>query len=201
MALATLSDYQTLTGTTVAAGDQARVTALLAYAEAAVRQATDQAIEQASYTDITLGVVDGYAYFPQRPVSAVSSVVVNDIELTEGTDYRWTTGGKGRPALLVRRVNEFDSSWTGGDLIVVSYTAGWSTIPKQLTAVVVQAAHGVVTNGMNRQPNQQATGPFSASFPESESTSPTFDLSESALSVVHDICGVRAPGSVHIHRG
>ncbi len=201
MALATLSDYQTLTGTTVASGDQARVTALLGYAEAAVRQATDQAIESATYTDVRLETVDGLAYFPQRPVTAVSSVVVNDVALTVDTDYRWTSGGKGRPALLVRKVNDHDWSWVAGDEIVVTYTAGWSTIPKQLTAVVVQAAHGVVVNGANRQPNQQTVGPFSASFPESESTSPTFDLTESAKAVVHSLCGVRSPGSVHVARG
>lgn len=213
MALASIDDYETITGATVPDGSTARVQSLLDMAESAVLAgAHGQLIESQQHEDITLRPVEGVAYFPQRPVTAVASVTLSGVELVEGTDYRWTPGGDGRPAKLIRQSNGVDHYWSlpsGVDgwpadslaLPVVTYTAGWDPVPPQVVALVVFMAHGLVTNGANPQPTQQTVGPFSASFGPDASASPTLHVSEGDQAMLDRLCGVRAPGSVHIHRG
>lgn len=213
MALASINDYETITGATVPGGSTARVQALLAMAESAVlASAHGQLIESQQYEDVTLRPVDGVAYFPQRPVTAVASVTLSGVELVEGTDYRWTAGGNGRRAELIRQSNGVDHYWSlpsGVDgwladsltLPIVTYTAGWDPVPAQVVALVVFMAHGLVTTGANPQPTQRTVGPFSASFGPDSSASPTLHLPEGDQATLDRLCGVRSPGSVHVAKG
>jgi len=98
-----VDDYRTTTGQVVAPEEAARVQDLLdASWEELLIGANGQNLVTTTYTAATLYNRDGRFWFPQRPVTAVSSVVVDGVTLTVNTDYRWEAGGNGRPGLLIR---------------------------------------------------------------------------------------------------
>jgi hypothetical protein len=210
-ALASIADYEAITGIDVAAGaDTTRATTLLGLAsEAVLAGAGGQAILTATYTNEVIRPHEGVGYFTQRPVTAVASVTLNGELLVEGTDYRWTAGGNGRPATLIRQYGGVDSYWsnlagfqtfTGStDEILVTYTAGWATVPGQIKAIVVAMAKAMYDLGGDRQATSEGVGPFSATYDEARSTS--LELTESDRRVIAQLCGVRGPGSVHLRAG
>lgn len=208
MAFATVDDYENLTGLTVAVGaETTRIEALLDDAtEAILSGAHDQAIAEATYTDVVLYPHEGYCYFPQRPVSAVASVAVNQPNgtpeaLAVNTDYRWTTGGNGRHAKLIRVRNDRDDYWRPDDKVTVTYTAGWSTIPAQIRNATVALVRGVVLAAGEAPKSQVTVGPFSVSTEEGDRQSPTMTLTPSAQAILDRWCGVRGHQSVPVRVG
>lgn len=212
MTLATTDDYEAITGQTA----DARVSTLLAMAETAVLEAPEaygQAIAETTYTDVDLYPVEGVLYLPQRPVSDVISVATVDANgtvtaLTEGTDYRWTRGGNGRPA-EIRRIRFGHDHWWGAstsDLALppvgqvkvrVTYAAGWATIPGSVVAMQVAMVKSVVDNSGGQAPTQRTVGPFSASFDPAE-VRKAMVLTPSDRETLRGLCGVKAPTSVPV---
>jgi hypothetical protein len=210
-ALASITDYEAITGLTVAeTSDEARVTRLLELAsDAVLASAAGQAIASDTYTNEVIRPHEGVGYFTQRPVTAVAEVTLNGELLVEGTDYRWTPGGNGRPAKLIRQWGGVDHYWSAyagfvgftgtTDEILVTYTAGWDPIPGQIIAIVVAMAKAMFDGGGDRQATSETVGPFSTSYAEVRSTS--LALTDADQQVIDALCGVRAPGSVTIRAG
>lgn len=138
MALATTDDYEEITGEALDEGDTARVSRLLEIASAAVlASAHGQTIIEASTTvDLAPGA-GGVIRFPQRPVTAVASVTL-DGSVLSASDYRWTEGGNGQPAYLIRRCLDRDAAWSCP--VTVAYTHGWATVPEPIVAALVMLA-------------------------------------------------------------
>ena len=202
MTLATLDDYANLTGTVVAEADEDRIEALLAMASDAVRLEAQQTIEEATYEDVVLFPWEGIAYFPERPVTAVGSVTVNlgltDEKVLTEADYRWTPGGKGRPAMLIKQFAERDDYWRVGDRLTVTYDAGWETVPAPLIAAVVAMTKSIVDRQGGQAVVSTTTGPFSVTYDTMDRQSSTLALSPAALAVVRRLCHVPRFASVPV---
>jgi hypothetical protein len=135
--LAALSDYQTRFGT-VATADQPKVTALLADADALVKQVTSQHLEYVSGDQIVLDVKRYWqdaVFLPELPVVSVASVADNGFTLTPSTDYWVWLSGK-----IQRRSGTFT---VGPGMVAVTYTHGWqpAQIPSWLVALVCTIAY------------------------------------------------------------
>ena len=208
--LASIADFEAITGLVVAeTSNEARVTRLLELAsDAVLAGAGVQKITQDSYEE-RVRTHEGVGYLTQRPVMSVESVTLNGDTLTEGADYRWTTGGNGRPAQLIRQYGGLDARWStfvgfpgfnrDTEQIIVNYTAGWDPIPGQIISIVVAMARAAFDNGGQAAPTTETVGPFTDSFDEVQS--PTFALTEQAQATIAALCGVKGPTSVHIAQG
>lgn len=201
-ALASVEDYEALTGQQLSKEERPRLTLLLGWAsDAVLAAANDQAIVSTVYEDVTLYNRDGRFWFPQRPVTAVGEVTVDGVTLTEGTDYRWTPGGSGRPALLIRRVSGVDSHWTCPEATVDTVTAGWATVPGPLVSVVCTLAKAVFQGSvMTPQTAALPSGAFGTSFHPStiEKLVPSPDRFQ--RSVIDRYTKVEGPTSVEMSR-
>lgn len=95
---------------------------------------TNQLIEAATYTHLLPINADRTIRLPQRPVTAVTSVTVDGTALTTDTDWDWD----GISDLIV-----FDG-WTPSEdtdwQATVVYTAGYATVPDDVTAVALSVA-------------------------------------------------------------
>jgi hypothetical protein len=201
MALATVADYETITGLTVASGaDTDRVEALLDLASSAILAgAHGQQIESAVVTAETIRPYEGVGYFAQRPVTAVASVTYDGDTLTAGTDYRFTAGGDRRPAKLIRVINGYDAEWR--EPLTVTYTAGWDPVPGQIIAAVVAMTYSAATNGAQAPTTQITVGPFSRSGDAAEAQSPAMALNPSTQAVLDNLCTVRGFASIQVQPG
>lgn len=205
-----IADYEAITGLVVAGTDsEARVQALLDRAWSAVlTEANGQAIISTTYTDVPLIPFEGVAYLPQRPVTDVASVTLNGDELTADTDYRWVAGGNGRPAKLIRRFGGIDSYWqtlagfpgitSPPGEVVVTYTAGWETLPAAIEGIVIAMTRAAFDNGGSDGVVSETTGPFSATYDAPRSGA--MRLSDADKAEIAAICGIRGPSSVQIVR-
>ena len=193
--LATVADYEDITGLTVGEAS-GRIERLLALASGAVLDcAHDQEIV-AGETTATLYVYEGVARFPQRPVTAVLEVIADGVTLVEGTDYRWTPSWKRRPAYLIARVNGADALWTVDEL-VVTYEHGWAEVPAQIITAVVNMVKGVVDLGGGGEVSSKTSGPFSMSFVEGTQTT-DMRVAGHVRSMLDRLCGVPGPTSVPV---
>lgn len=199
-ALASTTDYEALTGQTLDDAELARVSRLLELAsDAVLAGAHGQLIESTLYEDATLYNHEGVFYFPQRPVTAVASVEVGGITYT-ADDYRFTEGGNGLPAMLIRRVSGFDARWHWHEA-TVTYTAGWSTVPAQIIAAVVAVARGAYMGSADTVLTATAAGAFVPEYPGSNLNLVAMKLTPAVQAVVDQVCKVRPAGSVEIGRG
>lgn len=207
MALATIADYELITGIDVPSGAATtRVTALIALAASAVLAgAHGQQIESATVTAETIRPYEGIGYFKQRPVTAVATVAVvhpdgTTTAQTVNTDYRWTRGGNRRHAKLIRVVGGIDSMW-GPEPLLVTYTAGWATVPAQITAAIVAMVNSTMVNGAGAPNTSASVGPFTRSQEPGEIQSPTMRLNGPTQSLLDDLCGVDGFSSVPVQVG
>lgn len=196
VALASIDDYAAVTGAYPA--DTARVARLIELAsDAVLARAHGQQIISATVTS-TVRPYEGAAYLPQRPVTAIESVVVDGVTL-DSDRYRFEPGGNRRPALLYRRHAGRDVWWDCGEL-TVTYTAGWDPVPGQIIGVVVAMSKGVSDTGGSAPIIQESTGPFQVSVSAAAVQTPDMALTESAQSIIDALCSVTGPASVAIGR-
>lgn len=199
-ALASTTDYETLTGQHLDDAEVTRVGDLLEMAsEAVLAGAHGQNITSQTYTDATLYVHEGRFLFPQRPVTAVSSVVVDGTTYTTD-DYRWIPGGDGRPAELIYRVSGYDRPWPYHEA-VVTYTAGWATVPFPLRAAVVAMASGAYRGSTNTVITTTAGGAPIPEYPAINIALTALKLTPAVQAVIDTWCKVRLPASVEVSRG
>jgi hypothetical protein len=125
--LATLEDVEAVLGRDLTDGEFLRVDRLLAMASKKVRTYTGQFFEVVE-NDLLELVPDawGQVRLPQRPVTAVASVVV-DGETMDADGYTWTAQGA-----LSRTYGYW---WTP---VTVTYTHGYDTIPDDVAFVVAE---------------------------------------------------------------
>lgn len=194
-----VSDYQTHTGQTVAPEEAARVQDLLETSwDELLAGAHGQAILSATYTAVTIYNRNGRFWFPQRPVTNVASVVVDGVTLTANTDYRLEVGGQGRPALLVRRINDRDAVFHCPEA-TVTYTAGWETLPTPLRAVVCTMAKRSY-QGSAATPTVEVTpsGAFGESYPASRLDDLPPHRTASLQKIIDRWTMVDRPGAVQV---
>lgn len=218
MTLASTTDYETITGTTLDGATETRVAALLAMAESAVLAAAHgQNIASTVYTDVMVRPTNGELYLPQRPVTAVASVATVDSNgtvttLVANTDYRWEPGGHGRPARIVRRRLGRDSfwgtvanpvGWINGDEaeVKVTYTAGWDPVPASIVGICVAMARDSMTNSGGPAVTAEALGDASLSYDRSALRPAPMGLTVADLSVIEELTCVKKPSGVSIPTG
>jgi len=105
-------------------------------ATAAIQNYTHQEIQQSVDDAITLDVAGNSTrlYLPELPVTAVASVVEDGETLTEGSDEDYQLGQWG----VLHRVS---GNWAAGvQIVTVTYTHGYATIPDDVAAVCTRAA-------------------------------------------------------------
>lgn len=197
--LASIDDYEALTGS-LETPDVARVRRLLELAsDAVLARAHGQNIISQEYEDVVLYNHDGRFWFPQRPVTNVASVVV-DGETIDPSSYRFTSGGDGRPALLIRRCEGRDVSWHCPEA-TATFTAGWDPIHGQLVASVVATAHGAYNSSDATTQTVTPEGQAISSFPSVSLAALTMKLQPSVCKVIDDLTKVDGPASVELGRG
>lgn len=196
--LASIEDYLAITGKDPAAVDFDRVLRLLEMASSSVLAgAHGQQIVSGPF-NATVQPAAGVAHLPQRPVTAISSVIADGTAVTS-PGWRWEPGGYRRPARLIRRVDGHDAPWTCAELVVTG-TAGWDPIPGQLVAAVVAMAHGVAENNGSPALASEGAGPFNASVVPGHVQAPNMALTDSTRAIIDDLCGVARGASVAIIR-
>jgi hypothetical protein len=154
---ATATEFCEFTGLNVPT-DLARIQAHLEYASAVIRRFTGQTLSAVTADVVTLEGVDWPTLIlPQRPVTAIASVVENSITLA-ATDYTFTRSG------LLKR----DADWTDG--ATVTYSHGYAETDdefKALRAICIEAASRAYT--LNERSASEAMG---ATLMESAGYSP-----------------------------
>lgn len=199
-ALASTADYEALTGQHLDEAEVARVESLLDMAsEAVLAGAHGQVILETEYTDATLYGFEGAFVFPQRPVTAVDEVTVDGITYT-ADDYRFTAGGDGRMALLVRRENDADVPWNHHEA-TVTYTAGWAAVPAPIKAATVAVASGVYRGSVDTVITSTAGGAPIPNYPAVNLALTAMKITPAVQAVLDRWCKVRPHASVQVGRG
>jgi hypothetical protein len=156
---ATATEFCEFTGLNVPT-DLARIQAHLEYASAVIRRFTGQTLSAVTADVVTLEGIDRPTLIlPQRPVTAITSVVEDSITLA-ATDYTFTRSG------LLKRESEAD--WTDG--ATVTYDHGYAETDDEfaaLRAICIEAASRAYT--LNERSASEAMG---ATLMESAGYSP-----------------------------
>ena len=138
-AFASTTDLEDYLQTTFDATDTARATKLLDHASAVIRRTARQDFDFTSNEAVTLTpTCPNTLLLPQMPVTAVASVTVDGILLTEEIDYRVQL-----PAGIVTHLR---SRWTKP--VDVVYSHGYTTLPEDLKAICVEMSARAWTNPM-----------------------------------------------------
>jgi hypothetical protein len=74
---------------------------------------------------------------PQRPVTAVAAVSINGTALTANVDWAWDGAS---PKIVLSRVPYTANVFQTWPNAVVTYTAGWSTVPDDVKGIVAAVA-------------------------------------------------------------
>jgi hypothetical protein len=75
---------------------------------------------------------------PVWPTTAVTSVVLDEVALVEGTDFSWSDAG------MLRRLNYY--LWPNRlRCLVVTYSHGWDPIPEDIQEAVIDQARTMFT--------------------------------------------------------
>lgn len=121
--------------------DTASATLAKDSAQAIVRQYAQQEFTSTTYTGALLPIdVHRWSYvvnFPQRPVTAVSSVAVNGTTYVSGTDYAWNGYS---PFIRLDYVESSTATFADEPVATVTYTAGFATVPADVKAVALAVA-------------------------------------------------------------
>lgn len=169
MAFATEADLEAYTGTSVATD---RATLLLDAATAAIQTYCGQTFTQTSGAQVLPGNFGHKLELPERPVTAVTTVVLGDTTLVADTDYVWDgahTLYRGTKVDGILSVNGPDylidgwGDWGGpGAQVTVTYTRGFATIPVVIKGVCLALAARTLTSpdGVN----SESVGSYSVSY-------------------------------------
>lgn len=190
--LVSVEDFVHLTGSTA---PKPRIKALLVAASSAVlAEAHGQELVRASSTDTVVFNWEGRFYLPQRPVISIESVTINGIELADD-EYRWTAGGNRRHAVIVRRCDGRDASFTAAEA-TVSYTHGWEELPGQITMAIVALVSGsLATSAGTSVITSMTLGPYSETH-QPIAHSADMAVPGSTRSLLERLCGVDGFASV-----
>jgi len=153
MGFCTQTDVEELLQVEITGADKiASVARAIVEATAAIKNYTHQEIEEIEDDEITLDCagISRKLFLPQLPVTSVASVVEDGELLTEGAGEDYQLGQWG----ILHRVGPARGAaggraWAGGiQIITVTYTHGWETIPDDIVGVCTRAAARVYQAGL-----------------------------------------------------
>lgn len=188
-ALASIDDYRALTGRDTVGADAVRIARLIEIASDAVLASAHGQQIVAGTSTVTIAPWQGVLWLPQRPATAITSVIVDGVELDPST-YQLDSGGDGRPASIRRLVDGLPQPWTC-TLATVTYTHGWPEIPGQLVAIVCAMVRAVDDQGGGPPAVSETVGPFSRSFDATDLQAPDMALTATAAATINRLCSVR----------
>lgn len=114
--------------------DQAQAEDTIAGAEAVIRAALDQTIDEVVGDELVLvGNGRRLLNLPEMPVTAVASVTLGGVVLVNGTDYRWNRHGN------LTRLG-YGACWTLDEDVEVICTHGYAVTPDAVAQVCLQLA-------------------------------------------------------------
>lgn len=161
--LATLEDVEAVLGRDIAGSELLRIERLLEMASRKVRVYTGQTFDVVENDVVALQTdFAGGVRLPQRPVTAVSSVVVLG-ETVDPDTYEWTSQGT-----LVRTYGFWSST------VTVTYSHGYETIPADVAQVVAELAAAKLT-APEGNVRSESIGSYSVSYGDSPATELTDD--------------------------
>lgn len=142
-ALATVADLSDWLGVTITGGtaDGTRAQAILDNISAVARRTARQTFDLVADDSVSLRGTDGpILQLPERPVTAVTSVDVDQTALTSD-EWELLAGGRLRRVRVVAgtRGDEFRGTW-GGPLVNVDVTYTHGGVPDDVKAVVLGAS-------------------------------------------------------------
>jgi hypothetical protein len=129
-------------------------------ATAAIKNYCHQVIEQVAGDVYTFDVEAGRSklFLPELPVTAVATVVEDGETLTEGSDEDYQVANHG----VLHRVGQ---DWEEGvQIVVVTYTHGYATIPDDVVAVCTRAAARAYQAGLKASEDAGVPGIASKSL-------------------------------------
>ncbi len=166
---ATEAELEAYTGTSIAT-DRARL--LLDMASGAIRAYTNQTISQVTTTAVMPGNHSEKLELPERPVTAVTTVLIGDTTIPVDTDYVWDgahtlyRGTKVDGVLSVNGPDYLINGWGdwGGPAakVTVTYTHGFAIIPNDVKGVCLALAARSLQSpdGVN----SESVGSYSVSY-------------------------------------
>ena len=96
---------------------------------------------------------------PQRPVTAISAVVINGVTLTQNVDWVWD---QVTPKILLSRVPWASNVFQAWPAAFVTYTAGYATIPADVKGIALAVAGRIYDNP--RGIRSRAIGDYQETF-------------------------------------
>jgi hypothetical protein len=168
-AFATLDDLAARLGHEIDDTDVDRAETLLEFASGAIQREARQLIEPGLSTITILGLGDQEIALPERPVTKILAVTIDE---QETTDYR-----------LLGDVLLADQGWPAGATVTVEYEHGFDPIPLAVTVVCVEMVARVWTNPANVI--QQSLGSAQVYFDQNPPTGLLPSVDERR--VIHDI--------------
>ena len=182
---ATAALLQAFMNRTFTAGETTQAELILDLVSAEIEAETGQTFESATATDLLAGTWSRDLELPKRPVTAVTTVKVNDVALGAG-EFEFNDRN------LIRRASTFTGNFDslneaeyGGDYtdeaqgarhengshwggpastITVTYTHGYATVPDDIRLMVLRAAARQLNNPVGVR--QEALGAYSVTYPE-----------------------------------
>ena len=130
----------------------------ICFATEGIKNYCQQNIEEVEDDELTLDIPAGRSriFLPELPVTSVASVVEDDEELTVTDDYILGQHG------ILYRVNR---NWVSGvQIVTITYTHGYTTIPTDIVEVAVRAASRVYQAGLRAKEVDGVTGVQSISL-------------------------------------
>lgn len=137
---ATVTEFKTLLGKlTLEARDEDAIALILQLASASIQNYTRQDIELVAGDVVKLrGGYSSDLWLPQRPVTAVTTVQIGSGAALSSGAFGWDRMG------LLRRLsgNWIADNWSGAnaDVITVTYSHGYATIPDDIKGVCLSLA-------------------------------------------------------------
>lgn len=153
MAFATIVDLENATGREFAE-DDATALAALDTATAIIQATTGQTLTEVEDETIVLdGSGTRVLLLPELPVSAVSSVSVDDEEL-DADEYQWSADG-----YLKRRAQPWPEDLRS---IEITYTHGYATIPPLVVSLTAKLAARLLDGSVSVR--QESIGSYSVTY-------------------------------------
>lgn len=149
-----ISDVENFLQVTIADAKRYGVLRAIAAVTEEIQNYTRQQIEYKADDEVTLDVEAGRTkiMLPELPVISVSKVVEDGDELTAGSDEDYQLGQYG----ILHRVN---GEWEAGiQILVVTYTHGYSTIPDDIRDVAARAVARAYQAGLKAAEVEGLTG-------------------------------------------
>lgn len=164
--LATAEELRVHMGLAASSFDDTRAEDLLTRASRLAQTVAHQTFELVADDEVELdGRWKRTMYLPERPVTAVTAVAIDDTPLTVDVDYTWSRNGKLSRITQTssRRVPRPRTGWWGGDeaVVTVTYSHGYASIPEDVKGIVLAAAARTYTNPTGKV--SESIGTWSAS--------------------------------------